>query len=216
MVQSPLNTTMTCSAQVQSDLNAAGEMRAMVQELMAQVAELQEAGTDLERQALKHRGAAEAAQMQIKVQSPPYARDRVCSRHKPQTKEQQQTKEDRPTGTGTQMHKQPYSTSPCARQDDHVQILLVLSGIDTKLAAPMCASLCANVQALRQELGSVSKDKASAQTELVQQGSLLLDAQASSASLATLEQQKSMLEETMEAEKRRLTRALTAQCAPWH
>ena len=72
------------------------------------------------------------------------------------------------------------------------------------------------VQALRQELGSVSRDKASAQTELVQQGSLLLDAQASSASLAMLEQQKSMLEETKEAEKRRLTRALTAQCVLWH
>ena len=61
-------TMLTRSVHMQNDLNAAGEMRAMVQELMAQVAELQEAGTDLERQALKHRGAAEAAQMQIKVQ----------------------------------------------------------------------------------------------------------------------------------------------------
>lgn len=39
----------------------------MVQELLAQVEELQEALTESERQAAKHRGAAEAAQMQNKV-----------------------------------------------------------------------------------------------------------------------------------------------------
>jgi hypothetical protein len=47
---------------------------------------------------------------------------------------------------------------------------------------------------------------------LVHQGSLLLDAQASNVSLAMLEQQKSLLEESAAVEKRRLERALTAQC----
>lgn len=68
------------------------------------------------------------------------------------------------------------------------------------------------VQALRQELGLVSSDKQAIQAELMQQGSLLLSAQASSASMASLEQQKSMVEESAAKQQRKLERALAAEC----
>ena len=54
-------------AHLQDELAAADEKNAMIQELQAQVDELHETLAEAERQALKHQGAAEAAQMQNKV-----------------------------------------------------------------------------------------------------------------------------------------------------